>query len=290
MTAIPAISTRTVAPPLERQVRRVLFVVALSGFAFIWMIPVIWTFSTAFRPETAIHRDLANLLPMPFTMENWTFVLSASKVVRWFLNSLIVASSHTVLQLTLCSLAAYAFARIPFKGKGVVYPLVLAGLMVPGQATFIPVYLLFASLQLHNTYTALIVPGIASPFAVFLLTQFFKGIPRELEEAAYIDGASRWMIYRRVILPLSIPVLTTLAIFTFLGSWNDYLWPLVSATKDDVMTITVGLRNLSASWGFVNYFGRIMAASWVAAVPIVIFFLIFQRKIVAGIQLTSGIK
>jgi multiple sugar transport system permease protein len=245
---------------------------------------------TSFREELAIQRNLTSLLPVPFTLENWRYILSSSKLVRMFFNSLFVSSTHTILQIMLCSIAAYAFARIPFKGKKPLYMLVLAGLMVPGQATFIPVYLLVAKLDLHNTYAALIIPGIASSFAVFLLVQFFEGIPKELEEAAYLDGASYFTVYWRIIMPLSGPVLTTLAIFTFLGNWNSYLWPLVSATNEDVMTVTVGLNHITTSWGFVEFFGRIMAAAWAGVVPILIFYFIFQQKIVKGIQFNTGIQ
>jgi multiple sugar transport system permease protein len=161
--------------------------------------------------------------------------------------------------------------------------------MVPGQATFIPVYLLFSNLQLLNTYTALVLPGIASSFAVFLLVQFFKGIPVELEEAALLDGASRLGVYFRIFLPLSTPVLTTLAIFTFLGTWNEYLWPLVAATDQEIMTITVGLQNLTATVDRIE-FGQTMAAAWAAGLPIVFFFLAFQQRIISGIQISSGIK
>ncbi len=162
--------------------------------------------------------------------------------------------------------------------------------MVPGQATFIPVYLMFSELDLLNTYTALILPGIASPFAIFLLVQFFKDIPIELEEAATIDGASRLTVFSKIILPLSLPVLTTLAIFTFLGNWNDYLWPLVTATVDEVRTITIGLKLISQQWGYADSYGRVMAAAWVGAMPIVVFFFVFQRSILSGISIGSGIK
>ena len=161
--------------------------------------------------------------------------------------------------------------------------------MVPGQATFIPVYLLFSKLKLLNSFPALILPGIASPFAVFLLVQFFKGIPIELEEAARLDGASRIGVYFRIFLPLSTPVLTALAIFTFLGTWNEYLWPLVAATDPDVMTITIGLTNLTATT-YTNEYGKTMAAAWTAGLPIVFFFFIFQKRIISGIQISSGIK
>jgi multiple sugar transport system permease protein len=269
---------------------KALYMLGLSLFALFWMLPIIWTLSNSFRPEANIQANLANFLPTPFTTENWDYVMRSSKIPRWLFNSAFVAVTHTALQLVVCSAAAYAFGRIPFKGRRFVYPIVLAGLMVPGQATFIPVYLMFADMNLLNTYTALIVPGIASPFAIFLLVQFFKDIPYEFEEAAFMDGASRPTVFRHIILPLALPALTTLAIFTFLGNWNNYLWPLVAATKDEVRTVTIGLNLISQQWGYADSYGRVLAAAWVGAMPIVLFFFAFQRRILSGISIGSGIK
>lgn len=276
-------------PFLQRHDKKI-YMTALSLFTLFWMLPIIWTLVTSFRPEINIQANVATLIPNPFTTEHWAYVLNSSKVPRWLFNSSFVAITHTLLQLVVCSFAAFAFARIEFKGRRIIYPLALAGLMVPGQATFIPVYLMFSELELLNTYAALILPGIASPFAIFLLVQFFKDIPIELEEAATIDGASRLIVFRKIILPLSLPVLTTLAIFTFLGNWNSYLWPLVTATIDEVRTITIGLKLISSQWGYQDSYGRVMAAAWIGAMPIVLFFFVFQRSILSGISISSGIK
>ncbi len=289
-TQVSALPAPDVEKTFFQQHGKKIYMVALTLFTVFWMLPIIWTLSTSLRPEPHIQANLAKFVPDPFTTENWGYVMRSSKIPRWLFNSSVVAVVHTVLQLTICSSAAYAFARIPFKGRGIIYPVVLAGLMVPGQATFIPVYLMFADLELLNTYTALILPGVASPFAIFLLAQFFKDIPIELEEAAYMDGATRLIVFRRIILPLSIPALTTLAIFTFLGNWNSYLWPLVAATKDEVRTITIGLKLISQQWGYDDSYGRVMAAAWVGAMPIVLFFFAFQRRILSGISIGSGIK
>ena len=267
-----------------------IYVSVLGIFALLWMSPVIWTIVTSFRPEPALQRNLASLIPHPFTIENWTFILSSSQLWKWMGNSVFVSTTHTLAQLIVCSLAAYAFARLDFYFKRPLYILVLMGLMVPFQATFLPVYLLFSNLKLHNTLIALILPGIASSFAVFLLTQFFRGIPLELEEAAMMDGAGRLRIFLTIIIPLSTPVITALAIFTFLGNWNSYLWPIISATTPDVYTIVIGLRKISQAWGFVEFYGRNMAAAVFTALPIIIFFFVFQRRIISGIAINSGIK
>ena len=264
--------------------------IALSAFTFVWLTPVIWTFVTSLRGETAIQRNLVTLIPAPFTTEHWSFLLSSSNLSRWFLNSIFISSSITVLVLIINSLAAFAFARLEFRGKRILYFLVLAGLMVPFQAIFIPLYLLFSDLGLINTYLVQILPGLPSAFAVFLMVQFFKGIPRDLEEAALIDGAGYFTIYIRIILPLARPVLTALAIFTFLGSWNSYLWPLVTATDPSVMPVTVGIKHLYASMWNQTLYGLTMASAAITAFPPIIFFWIFQRQIISGIQVSSGIK
>ncbi len=274
---------------IERR-RASLYVLAVGLFAFIWMLPVLWTLVTSFRPETALQRNLASLIPYPFTLENWSFILRSSQLWKWLGNSVFVSTTHTLAQLTVCSLAAYAFARLDFYFKRPLYVLVLIGLMVPFEATFLPVYLLFANLKLHNTLLALILPGIASSFAVFLMTQFFRGIPLELEEAAMMDGAGRFRIFLTIIIPLSTPVITALAIFTFLGNWNSYLWPIISATSSEVYTIVIGLRKLNQAWGDVNFYGRDMAAAVFTALPIILFFFVFQRRIISGIAINSGIK
>jgi multiple sugar transport system permease protein len=290
LTTPTTLSSQVEKPFLQRHGKKI-YMIALSLFTLLWLLPIIWTISTSLRPETSIQANLAVFIPQPFTTDHWEHVLGSSKIPRWLFNSTFVAVTHTSLQLAICSVAAYAFARIEFKGRKIIYPIVLAGLMVPGQATFIPVYLMFSDLGLLNTYTALILPGVASPFAIFLLVQFFKDIPIELEEAAFIDGASRLTIFRKIILPLSVPVLTTLAIFSFMGNWNSYLWPLVTTTTDDVRTITVGLKLIAVSFGgYKDAYGEIMAGAWVGAMPIILFFFVFQRRILSGISIGSGIK
>ena len=274
----------------RRRFTNTVFLILLSIYSFVWMIPAIWTISTSLRPELAIQRDLARLIPEAITFENWIYLLSKSRLPRWFFNSILVSTVHTVLLLSICSLAAFAFARMRFIGSRVLFPLVLVGLMVPFQVTFIPVYLLFANMGKLNTYFSLIIPGVASSFGVFLLVQFFKGIPIELEEAAYLDGANHFGVYWRIMLPLSMPAMTTLAIFAFLGNWNSYLWPLIAATEQHMMTLPIGLAKVSQAWGFVNFYGRNMAAAALSALPIVLFVFAFQRKIISGISLSSGIK
>lgn len=271
--------------------RSALLYLLFCAFTFAWMLPALWSLVTSFRHEADIQRQLVSLVPLPLTLDHYFRILGDGLVARWFLNSLVVAGARTVILLVLCSLAAYAFARLNFRGKRPLFILVLLGLMVPFEATLIPVYLLFADAKLHNTWWALIAPEIASPLALFLLTQFFQDIPQELDESAHLDGAGRFTVFRKIIVPLSIPVLATLAIFTFLGTWNEYLWPLVSATDRDAHTITIGLRKLAETFGHnTRDLGLKMAGAWVGGIPILLFYFIFQRRVVAGIRLTSGFK
>jgi multiple sugar transport system permease protein len=258
----------------------------------VWLVPIVWMLSLALQPNELLARTTSNvawgLIPWPFTLENLTFVLSQGLTPRWFLNSAIVSGSMTLLVLALSSMAGYAFARIRFPGRRIIYPLVLAGLVIPEQAVFIPLYTMFADWGWHNGYAALVAPRLAVPIGVFLMTQFFRGIPDYIEEAARLDGAGRWTIFTRIMLPLSVPAMVTLAILTFLYAWNDYLWPLVSASRPEMFTITLGLASLQANFADSEGLGRVMASGVLASLPVVLLFLLFQRHVVRGIAMGSG--
>jgi multiple sugar transport system permease protein len=192
-----------------------------------------------------------------------------------------------VLTLVVSSLAGYAFARLDFPGKRIVFVLVLAGLMVPEQAVFIPLHTMFADWGMHNSHAALTMPRVAVPIGVFLMTQFFKAVPRELEDAAELDNASRLTVFWKIMLPLSLPALTTLGLFTFLHAWNDFLWPLVSATETNMYTVTVGLGSIQGNFAQSEGLGSIMASAVFASVPVVLIYLIFQQYIVRGVAMGS---
>ena len=270
--------------------RLVLTLLLLLGF--IWLVPILWMLSMSLQPNDLLARTTSNtalgLIPLPFTFENFVDLFRFGLTPRWFLNSIVVALGMTASVLFLSALAGYAFARIPFRGKRIVYPLVLAGLMIPEQAVFIPLYTMFADWQMHNGYAALILPRLAVPFGVFLMTQFFRGIPNYLDEAASLDGANRWTIFSRILLPLAVPAMTTLGILTFLYAWNDYLWPLVSATQREMFTITIGLASIQSNFAQSEGLGRVMASGVMASLPVVMLFLAFQRFIIRGIALGGG--
>ncbi|MEO5970861.1 MAG: carbohydrate ABC transporter permease [Bdellovibrionia bacterium] len=213
--------------------------------AFLWALPMLWVMLLSLKSNETLRQSSSNLfVPYPLTLENYQTLFQVSETSRWLLNSFIVSASMTILTLVSSSLAGYALARINFFGKKSFFLLFLSGMMIPEQAILLPLHSIFSEWDLHNTYTALIFPHLAVPFGVLLMTQFFQAIPRELEEAAELDHASRFKIFFTIILPLSQPALTTLGIFTFLYAWNDFLWPLVSATESRMYTVTVGLSSL----------------------------------------------
>jgi multiple sugar transport system permease protein len=259
----------------------------LIGFAVLWLVPVIWIVVMSLKPNAVLMRSTAGFLPIPFTLENYANLLRVSAVPNWLVNSLIVATAMTVLTLVVSSLAGYAFARLDFPGKRIVFVLVLAGLMVPEQAVFIPLHTMFADWGMHNSHAALTMPRVAVPIGVFLMTQFFKAVPRELEEAAELDNASRLTVFWKIMLPLSLPALTTLGLFTFLHAWNDFLWPLVSATETNMYTVTVGLGSIQGNFAQSEGLGSIMASAVFASVPVVLIYLIFQQYIVRGVAMGS---
>ena len=265
-----------------------LVVLIAIALAVLWLTPVVWILVMSFKPNAELMRSTAGFLPVPFTVENYANLLSLSAVPRWLLNSVIVALTMTALTLILSSLAGYAFARMEFPGKRVLFVIVLTGLMVPEQAVFIPLHTMFSDWDLHNTHIALTMPRVAVPIGVFLMTQFFRAIPRELEEAAELDNASRFGVFLRIMLPLSTPALTTLGLFTFLYAWNDYLWPLVSATTTEMYTVTVGLASIQGNFAQTEGLGSVMASAVFASLPIMILYLIFQRFIVRGVSMSAG--
>src|SRR5690348_14405522 len=198
--------------------------------AAIMLTPLLWTLLLSFKSNAELMRDSATAFSAPYTFENYRSILVGSSVTRWLLNSLIVSLGTTAGVLILCSLAGYGFARLDFPFRRTLFVFVLLGLAIPEQAVILPRHQLFAALHLHNSYQGLILPGLAAPFGVFFMTQYFRAIPRDLDEAALLDGASRFKVFWKVLLPLTIPAQATLGVFTFLGAWNDYWWPLISAT------------------------------------------------------------
>jgi multiple sugar transport system permease protein len=271
--------------------RRYTWLVTLVSIpAFVWLIPTIWMVSLSFQPNDVLARTTSStalgLVPIPFTLQNYADLFAFGQTPGWFLNSVIVALGMTLGVLAVSTTAGYALARLNFPFKSVILVICLIGLMVPEQAVFIPLYSMFADLGWHNSYHALILPRMAVPIGVFLMMQFFKGIPKDIEEAARIDGVGWLRIFWHVMLPLARPAMMTLAILTFLYAWNDYLWPLVSAQQKEYFTITLGLASIQSNFAQSEGLGRVMASGVIASLPVVILFLIFQRYVVQA--MTAG--
>ncbi len=261
---------------------RVLFVAVLL-LAAIWIAPIVWVVGLSFKPNDVLMRSTGGIVFPPFTLKNYADILAASSVFHWMLNSAIVAIGQTILTLLIASLAGYGFARTNFPGKRMLFVLVLAALAVPEQAIIVPLHTMFAVVDLHNTYAALIAPRLAFPFGVLLMTQYFRAISPEIEEAALLDSASRFKVFWRIVLPLSIPAQATLGIYTFLHGWNDYFWPLVSATKPEMYTLTVGLAAMQTNFAQTEGIGFLMAQAVFAGLPVMILYLFFQRYIVSAV-------
>lgn len=248
--------------------------------AAIMVTPLIWTLLLSFKDNAELMRDSGSAFSAPYTLENYQAILVGSQITRWLLNSLIVSLGTTAGVLILCSLAGYGFARLEFPFRRSLFVFVLLGLAIPEQAVILPRHQFFAQLHLHNSYPGLILPGLVAPFGVFFMTQYFRAIPRDLDEAAMLDGASRFTIFRKVLLPLTLPAQATLGVFTFLGSWNDYWWPLISATTSDRFTLTVGLASAQMNYAQTSGLGFLMAQAVFASIPILIVYIIFQKQIV----------
>ena len=277
----------TLNPKAPRSLFDRLVLAGVLLLAVLWMGPMLWVLALSLKPNELLMSRADVFLGPPYTVENFTDILQSSMVFRWLGNSAIVALTQTVGVLVLSSLAGYGFARTEFPGRRWLYALVLIGLAVPGQAIFIPLHRMMSALDLQNTHAGLLLPGLAAPFGVYLMTQYFRAIPTELEEAALLDNASRFKTFWRVTLPLTLPAQATLGIFTFLGSWNDYVWPLVIATKPEMYTLTRGLASMQSNYAQSEGLGFLMAQAVFAAIPVLLVYAFFQKYLVTAVAGTG---
>ena len=264
---------------------RALGYVTISALAVTTVAPFLWMISTSLKEPGQVFIYPPVWIPDPVVWSSYIDVWTFVPFDRFFINTLFVATTVTTLHLVTCTLAGYAFGRLRFPGRDRLFFLYLGTLMIPGQVTLIPAFVLIKYLGWIDTYLALIVPPIFGAFGTFLLRQFFLAIPTELEDAARIDGASYLGIIVRIIVPLSGPAMATLAIFTFMGQWNSFLWPLVVTNSPKMMVISVGLRFFQGS--YYTDWPKLMAASSMALVPILIVFVLGQKYFVRGITLTG---
>ncbi len=274
----------TFAQPIAgRSVGDRVVLAAVIACAALWLLPIAWVVLLSFKPNSELMMSTASAFRAPYTIKNYTDVAATSGVIHWFGNSIVVAGCATLVTLIVDSLAGYGFARLEFPFKRTLFIIVLLGLAVPEQAVIIARHQLFTDWQLHNTYSALILPSLSNAFGVFLMTQYFRSIPRDIDEAALLDNASRFKIFWRVLLPLTIPAQATLGIFTFLFYWNDYLWPLISATKPEMFTLTVGIASTQTNFAQSEGLGFLMAQAVYAGLPVFVVYLFFQRYIVQAV-------
>jgi multiple sugar transport system permease protein len=266
-------------------VGRVLMYVLMIGIAAFFVLPLVVVVSASLKYSAEIFTD-PGILPADPGFENYTALFARAEFLTWFRNSAIVSSVGTLLTLAITSLSAYAFARIDFPFKHVLFGLLITTLVLPGVMFLVPQFKIIADIGLYDTLPALVLPGLAGVFGVFFMRQFFLGLPLELEEAAYVDGASRLRTFFSVALPLAGPALATLAVITFLAFWNDYLWPVVICQVESC-PLPAGLRLLQRQ--YTGDPGLVMAGATVAAIPVLILYLVLQRYIVQSVA-SSGIK
>lgn len=291
VTAGPTVVGAVRLTPAQRNVASVLKHAVLIAVSILMLYPLIWMLAASVRPEAEIFSS-ASLWPSEWSLDAYVRGWNGLQVSfgRFFLNSFVISGLAVIGNVLACSMAAFAFARLNFRFRKVWFGLMLMTLMLPYQVTLIPQYVLFRSLDWVNTFLPLVVPKFlaADGFFIFLMVQFFRGLPRELDEAAQMDGCSAWRIYWRIILPLSRPVLATAAIFTFIWTWDDFFGPLIYLSDMKTYTVMLALRTFTDSTGLSD-FGGLFAMSVLSLVPIFLFFLFFQRLLIEGIA-TTGMK
>jgi multiple sugar transport system permease protein len=280
----PAISIDT-AKVFNRFLRFAAMVIIVA----LMVLPFLWMLSTSLKAQEYILQTPPQLIPNPATFQSYTHLAERIDLSRTFFNSLSVALIGTVGQIIISAMGAYAFARLTWPGRNIIFVLYLATMMIPAVVLVIPQFLLVRALGWMNTYQALIVPGMFSAFGTFLLRQAFLTIPKDFEEAALVDGANHFTIFARIIMPLSLPSLATLGVFSFMGYWNNYLYPLFVARKDEVTTLPIALATLQAGPRALTEWNMVMAGSVITVLPILVAYLLAQRWFVSS-AISSGIK
>jgi multiple sugar transport system permease protein len=281
--------TTAVATRRGRRLRPggVAVIVVLALAAIIWLVPFAWAIATSLKPDAETTATPVSWTASKVTFGAYSKILDRGDILRWYFNSALVSIVVTALTILLGSMAAFAFSRVRFRGRQALFFMVAAGLIVPFQALIVPLFEEMDTLGLVDTYWAIILPQVASPIAVLVFKRFFDGIPKELEESALVDGASTWRIYWQIWMPLARPAVAAVGIFTFVLTWNNFIWPFVVTTARSLQTIPVGLSTVNSFYG--AQYAQVMALAIMGALPLVIAFLLFQRQIVQGIS-NTGLK
>jgi multiple sugar transport system permease protein len=256
-------------------------------YAIVTLIPFLWALSSSFKTLEEIVSGTINFIPKNFTLDNYKQIFIEQEMFpRWLFNSLFIAVTVTLLNLLFNSMAGYALARLSFPGKKTLFIIILAVLMIPAQVTMIPNYLILKQLGWLNSYQGMIVPAMINATFIFMMRQFFINFPKELEEAAALDGLSRFGIFFRIVLPLARPALAAQAIFVFMGSWNDFMRPLIILSDPQLFTLPLGLNTFKGQ--YISYWNYIMAASMVFTLPMLVIYTFFNRYFIKGISFTGG--
>ncbi len=266
---------------------KIILTVVSILLALAFITPLIWSLAVSFQVEGKQITSIWEWFKPPYTLRNYLYIIRTSAVPTWTINSLVIAVAATVLTVILSSMAAYAIAKLPFKGSNMIFFYFLLGLLVPGEATIVPLFITVNNFKMIDTYAGLILPSIAGSMNLIIMVSFFKGIPNELIEAVRIDGGGVLTVFFRIILPLSKAVISTVCIFAFIGSWNNYLWPLLCAMSQPKFTLPIGIPTFAGTYT-IDYV-KPLTADMVASLPMIILFIIFERHIVEGVSM-SGIK
>ncbi len=260
--------------------------------ALVWIMPLAWTILSSLKPSMEAKQFVKykNILPMTWTLENYTYVFETktTPIFGWMLNSLIVAVSQTLIVLTIDSMSAFAYERLQFKGKEAIFWIVFGLSMFPNVVGLVPQFQIMNTLKWLDKLPSVIFPGVTGVFNIFLIRNFLKGVPKDLDEAASIDGASAWRTYFQIILPTIRPVLTVVALFAFTGAWNDFVWPSIALTNPKNLTLTPGLRMLQVSEG--GHIVRQLAGGVIGVIPTFAIYIAAQRYFLTGLNLSSGLK
>ncbi len=268
-------------------IKKIILYTVLTAIGIFMIIPFLWMLSTSLKEAGAVFTYPPQWIPKPFVFRNYVDAWNAVPFGRFFMNSIFVAVCVTFGKVFTSSLAAYAFARLQFPGRDKLFLMYLATMMIPGQVTMIPVFILLKNIGWIDTYYALILPGMFTAYGTFMLRQFFLTIPKELEEAAIIDGLNRWQIYWKIIVPLSKPALATLSTFVFLGSWNEFMWPLIVTNSMEMKTLPIGLASFQGL--YTTDWTLLMAASIIVLLPVLMVYIFNQKFFTRGIVM-SGLK
>ena len=273
---------------INKKKKRISFVI-LTILSIMWILPVVWVIGTSFKTEQEAVSSSINLIPQDFTLESYKYIFSDTNnnILHYIKNSIIISSTHTFLYLIVASLAAYAYGVMKWKHRDKVFWALLATMMIPTVMNLVPLYAIMIKLKWLDKMLALIIPGLGGVFGIFLLRQFFLGIPKDLVESAKMDGANHFYIYTKIVLPLSKSALVVVGLFSFVGNWNDYLWPLIVLNTDTNRTLPIGLALMQGNYNI--YYSRLMAATVVSMLPVIAIFMVAQNSFIKGISMT-GIK